>query len=219
MKDEKKRALLPIDIDAPQRIANGLPVSVQIEDKDGGILDVQTATLNTDTLPQSMTFDIVGSLRPSIAAIKISGINSAGTTFLMDNSLIKRPVGIAAPAQKDEDAPLIDASYYLKRALEPYATIKIAPIADLIAQDVPMIILPDIAAMPTDTLNALETWIKDGGLLLRFSGAMMSETIGAESFLLPVRLRAGGNVLSLALYHGQSHNPSPPSRKPAHFMG
>jgi len=185
-------------ITAPKQIPAGLPVSVQAMAENGRILDHQNIVLSPETIPHEVTFDIPEALRNDISQFRIGGRSGAGGIFLLDESSSRRFVGIAAPSEKSETAPLIEAGYYLKRALEPYTTLTIGAIGKIIEQNPSVIILPDIGAMPAGTLESLEQWVKDGGLLLRFAGPNMTRNQG-ENYLVPVRLRKTGRSLEGSL--------------------
>lgn len=198
LKQEKQDTRISINIDAPKSIADNTPVTVQAQGQNGKIFDIQSVNLTGKKLPQTVYFDIPETLHGGITGFKINGRHGAGSLHMLDNRFVKRNIGIASPADKADSAPLIEAGYYLKRALEPYANITIGEIETLIEANPAMIILPDIAAMPSDTLNKLEQWVTDGGLLLRFSGDNTSEH-SDEQYLMPVTLRAGGRALSGSL--------------------
>lgn len=161
----------------------------------GDIIDIKNTILNANKLPETVEFDVIESLKNNITKFKISGRSGAGAVFLLDDQTRKRKVGISSPAQKELSAPLIESSYYIKRALEPFADITINEIGALIKDDMAVIIMPDIAAMPAQILNDLEKWVANGGLLLRFAGVNMAKA-QSEQFLLPVILRSGGRALS-----------------------
>ena len=190
--------IVNIAVDAPSDVANNTPVIVQIIAQDGSIINEQSIKLDIDELPNNVSIEVAESFKNKIARFHIKGAKGAGGVLLLDDNFKKRNIGIAAPSNKDLAAPLIEASYYIDRALEPFANITTGDINALIEAELSVIILPDIAAMPTDTLNALEKWVEDGGVLLRFAGENMAENQG-EQFLLPVILRTGGRSLSGAL--------------------
>ncbi|MGH1378238.1 MAG: DUF4159 domain-containing protein [Alphaproteobacteria bacterium] len=195
---EHTKSNVSINVDAPENIPTSLPVTVQALGENGNILDIQNIALDNDNLPNTVSFDVTKSMIDKINKFKISNAKGAGSLFLLDDQFKKRKVGIAAPPQSALSAPLIEESYYIKRALEPYANIDTGEITSLINSGVSVIILPDIASMPTETLNALEKWVNEGGLLLHFAGPNMAEKQG-EQFLLPVALRTGGRSISGAL--------------------
>ena len=53
----------------------------------------------------------------------IEGERSAGATWLVDDRSRRRRVAIASGASADIAQPLLAPSYYLKRALEPFADV------------------------------------------------------------------------------------------------
>lgn len=173
------------------------PVSVQALGPDGRVLGFQSLTLN-DSDEAPVFFDMPEALRGEVSQYRLAGSSGAGGVFLLDESFQRRAVGVAAPAEEGERAPLVEAGYYLRRALEPYADLAFAPVDKLTEQNRSMIILPDVAAMPLEELNALETWVEQGGLLLRFAGPSMAENVKSLP-LMPVALRAGGRALDGSL--------------------
>ncbi len=193
---KKGQSDVRINLDAPDNIDNQINVTVQAMGQGGDIIDVQQVKLDSSRLPKTIEFNVLENFKNKITKFKISGANKgAGAIYLLDEQFKKRKVGIAAPTQKEQSAPLIEESYYIKRAIEPYANIKIGAIHDLLNDNLSVIFLPDIAAMPSDTLNKLEKWVKEGGLLVRFAGDKMAKSTN-EQFLLPVILRSGGRSLS-----------------------
>ncbi len=187
-----------IDVDAPRNVEANIPVIVRAMASKNVILDIASANVSTSKAPISVAFDITDDQVAKVTTFQISGRKGAGGVFLLDDRFKKKNVGIADNAGSESAAPLIEASYYIKRALEPYSNITIDNIDKLIEKNMSVIILPDIGAMPTETLNALETWVKKGGLLLRFSGVNLANSVNKQ-FLLPVTLRSGERSLSGSL--------------------
>lgn len=187
-----------IDIEAAVPLQTPRPATIQALSTNGNILDLQTITITDAETPQTIPFEIADTLQNDISRFKISGQYGAGGIYLLDDNAKKRSVGIAASEQDLQKAPLIESSYYITRALEPYANISTGKILELIEKDSAVIVLPDIAAMPTETLNKLEKWVSEGGLLLRFAGPNTADSL-TEPFLMPVTLRAGGRSLSGSL--------------------
>lgn len=181
-------------IDGPPGLTESVPVRVQAVAHDGRVIDTIEPRLQPREFPQRIRMDVPETLRGDIARLRISGRDSAGSVLLMDDRFRRRNIGIAAPAA--DQTPLIEASYYLNRALEPYADIQMASVQALIGANPSVIILPDVGAMPTADMNALESWVREGGLLLRFAGPNMSQ---GEEFLTPVPLRRGGRSLDGSL--------------------
>lgn len=188
----------PISIEAPSSIPNGLATSIKAVGENGITLDVQTLELSPSKARQDISFDIPEHAKNTVQSYRLMAKKGAGAVYVLDDQSQKRNVGIVSTEEAAEAAPLVDAGYYLKRALEPHSNLSLGTIKDLTKQDNAMIILPDIAAMSSDSLNALEEWIRNGGVLLRFSGPKMAENI-TSSHLLPVTLRAGERAMAGSL--------------------
>ncbi len=181
---------MAVNLDAPAAFSNARRITIQAQTGAGQVLDQQEIDLDESSLPMRVSFDMPAALSKDVMQFRIAGQPSAGGTFILDDNFRGRSVGIAGPSDDAEIKPFIEDIYYLKRALEPYSEIQIGNIADILERSPSMIILPDIAAMPAQTLNALEQWVNDGGLLLRFAGPKLAEQNGA-GFLTPMPLRAG----------------------------
>lgn len=182
----------------PTGIAEGLPITLQAFSKDGRLLGQEDTQASSGKNILTIPFDIPEKLRGEINRFTIAGRSGAGALLLLDDRSHRRNVGIAGPADEARTRPFIEARYYLERALEPYADLHTGSIESLLEQDVSVIILPDIAAMPPATLDRLERWVRSGGLLLRFAGPHMAQARAANA-LTPVPLRFGGRSLEGAL--------------------
>lgn len=177
-------------IDTPPGSMPGIPVTVTVNAANGRILDSQDVT--TGATKTSVSFSLPAPLRSQAASIRIAGRRSAGAVLILDSSHQRKTVGIAAPPGSEDSAPLTEAAHYIRQALEPTADIIAGSVADLLNKKPPVIILPDIGALPPADLHSLDAWVKDGGLLLRFAGPAMTK---ADNFLTPVPLRSGSRVL------------------------
>lgn len=196
---DQKEVGVALAVEMPDNAPDNFPVGVQAVSRGGQLLDVVNATLNNSKEPTQIFFALSERARAEASLFRLSGLRGAGAVFLMDDQFVRRHVGIAEAAENSDTAPLANAGFYLRRALEPHAQITTDTIDALLKKpDLSMIVLPDVGAMPSDTLNALEAWVKEGGLLLRFSGPNLSESQD-ELYLLPVKLRAGGRALEGSL--------------------
>jgi hypothetical protein len=139
-----------------------------------------------------------------VARLEIAGERSAGAVFLLDARSQWHRVGIVSGESREAAQPLLSPLYYVHRALSPYADV-ITPnepnvstaVHDLIdAQKVSTIVLADIGKLVAGTQEELETWLKSGGVLIRFAGPRLEQ--GGDE-LLPVALRRGGRSLGGSL--------------------
>ena len=181
-------------IRASEQSAIGTPVTLQAQGQNGRILGVQSFML--DKTKTEVVLELPEILRRDLTSVRLRGRDDAASVYLFGDQFQKKSVGIATP--QDVDArPFIEASFYLSRALEPYADVKTGDIDALINASVSVIILPDIGAFSPDQLNRLEVWVNEGGLLLRFAGPAMEQV--RQHFLVPTPLRQGARSLDGAL--------------------
>jgi hypothetical protein len=148
-------------------------------------------------------FDLPVEIRNDIARIEISGKRSAGAVQLLDKRWRRRTVGIVSGASTDTAQPLLSSSYYIGRALGPFADVRVAQgespaeaVSHFLDQHVPMLILADVGNVAGDARDRLTRWIEDGGVLVRFAGPRLA---ASDDDLVPVRLRRGGRVLGGSL--------------------
>jgi hypothetical protein len=141
-------------------------------------------------------------IRNDIARIEIAGERSAGAVALLDKRWRRRSVGVITGATVDTAQPLLASTYYLGRALGPFADVRFADrgspaqaVGQFIEQRLPMLILADVGNV-AEAREALTRWIEEGGVLVRFAGPRLA---AADDDLVPVKLRRGGRVLGGSL--------------------
>lgn len=171
-------------------------ISVQALDSKGRAVDTQNITPSPGKKNFPLAFDLPESLRNDIGRLHVAGSYGAGGVVLFDDAAHHPIVGIAAPDSEKEANPLIESQFYLRRALEPYATIYSDTVSELLNKNISVLVLADTGVLPSDDLNAIEEWVKNGGLLLRFAGPRMLQ---GDNFLTPTPLRKGGRALDGAL--------------------
>jgi hypothetical protein len=142
-------------------------------------------------------------IRNDIARLEISAEHSAGAVQLLDKRWRRRSIGVLTGATADTAQPLLSATYYLSRALAPFADVRVVDqgsptqaVAQFIEQRLPMIILADVGNL-TEAHDQLARWVEDGGVLVRFAGPRLAAA--GEDDLVPVRLRRGGRILGGSL--------------------
>jgi hypothetical protein len=148
-------------------------------------------------------FDLPVEIRNDIARIEIAGERSAGAVQLVDRRWRRRAVGVVSGASADTAQPLLASTYYVSRALAPFADVRLAErgapsrgVADLINQKLPVIVLADVGVLTAEAQDAVRGWIERGGVLVRFAGPRLA---GSDDDLVPVRLRRGDRNLGGSL--------------------
>jgi len=148
-------------------------------------------------------FNIPVELRNDVARLEISGVRSAGAVQLLDKRWRRRAVGIASGSTSETAQPLLAPTFYLTRALGPFADVRLgdrgAPqqlVTRFLDQKLPMIVLADIGTLAPEMRDRMNSWIEQGGVLVRFAGPRLAQ---ADDDLVPVRLRRGGRTLGGSL--------------------
>ena len=150
------------------------------------------------------SFDLPVELRNDIARLEIAGERSAGAVQLLDKRWRRRAIGIVSGSTNDASQPLLAPTFYLSRALSPFADVRLgdrgAPqqtIAQFLDQKLPMIVLADVGNLSPEIRGRLEAWIEQGGVLVRFAGPRLAQA--EDDDLVPVKLRSGGRTLGGSL--------------------
>ncbi len=195
--EKNEQGKLQMTIAAPDAMPSGRPVSLQALDDNGQIIDQSSVTMKAG-INAVVTFDTPETLRGDISQLRLSGANGVGGIYILDERFKKRSVGLIGPTGDTNAKPFIEARYYLERAVEPFTTLSEGTAEEVLKSEPSVIILPDVATLAPETLNALENWVKGGGVLIRFAGPNMAQEQG-ESFLTPTPLRKGGRSLDGSL--------------------
>jgi hypothetical protein len=148
-------------------------------------------------------FQLPVEIRNDIARIEIAAQRSSGAVQLLDKRWRRRSIGVASGSTSDTAQPLLASTYYLARALNPFADVRLADnaapaeaVSQFVSQNVPMMILADVGNVTADTREKLTKWVENGGVLVRFAGPRLA---ASDDDLVPVRLRRGGRILGGSL--------------------
>jgi hypothetical protein len=163
---------------------------------EGESLARRPVTLPPDAGEATATLDLPTDLRNRMARLELTPAQGVGGSFLLDERWRRRTVGLVGPAGRTEDQPLLAELYFLDKALRPFAEIREGPVGDLLGQPLSLLVMADSGRIDEKERTALERWIEQGGVLLRFAGPKLAAS-GDE--LVPVRLRAGDRMLGGAL--------------------
>jgi Domain of unknown function (DUF4159)/Aerotolerance regulator N-terminal len=147
--------------------------------------------------------DLPVEIRNDIARLEIGGERSAGAVQLLDKRWRRRTVGVVTGSTADTAQPLLASTFYLSRALGPFADVRLAErgspgeaVSTFIEQRLPMIVLADVGNVAGDARERLARWVDQGGVLVRFAGPRLA---ASDDELVPVKLRRGGRILGGSL--------------------
>lgn len=160
-------------------------------------------------------------LRNEVSRIEVADARSAASVYLVDDTWRRKTVGLVSGVNTVKDQPLLSPLYYVSRALEPFAEVKVAPadeadsgIRDLINAGLSVLILADIGKLQAVDYDAVEQWLEKGGTLVRFAGPRLA---ARQDDLVPVPLRRGGRALGGALSWSSPQQMSPFDEKSPFF--
>ena len=139
-------------------------------------------------------------LRNQVVRLELEGESSAGAIVLVDERWRRRPVGIVSGGAAEREQPLLADTYYIQRALAPYAEIRNGAPAELLKRQLAVLVLADTGKLPAVEFDAVNSWMRKGGMVIRFAGPRMTE--GGDDFV-PVPLRGGGRTFGGAMSWAQ----------------
>ncbi|MFC3229596.1 DUF4159 domain-containing protein [Marinibaculum pumilum] len=137
-----------------------------------------------------------GPVRNQLSRLELEAPPGAGAAFLLDERYRRRTVGIVADSGGDIPQPLLSEVFYVDRALQPHAEIRIAGLDELLPAQPAILILADVGQVVGPDRAALADWLDRGGMLVRFAGPRLA---AQSDELTPVRLRSGGRDIGGAL--------------------
>jgi hypothetical protein len=180
---------------------------------DGALLGTGTARFASGAAEADAALDLPVELRNRVERVVLDGPQTAGSVLLLDNRAHRRSVGIVAARAAGSDQPLLSPTYYVDRALQPYADLARGGLVDLLRRPRDMLVLPDGDAGSAGDRKALSAWVDAGGVLLRFAGPALAAA--DDDGLLPVALRQGGRSIGGAMsWETPAHLAAFPSRSP-----
>ena len=163
---------------------------------DGRTLARATASFAPQAATAEAAIILPPEIRNRLGRLLLEGQSSAGAVLLLDERWRRRPVGLLAGDAMTAATPLTGQLYYLRRALEPTAELRLGNLAQLLSRELSVLVLADDVIADGPDSDALAKWVEHGGLLVRFAGPRLAEHPDA---LLPVKLLAGDRQLGGAM--------------------
>lgn len=153
-------------------------------------------------------------LRNEASRIEITNGRSASGVYLFDDRWRRKSVAMLSGASQELEQPLLSPLYYVSRALQPSAEItEVASVDGIQAaldSGTSMMVLADIGVLGDSNVTALDGWVDNGGIVVRFAGPRLA---GGHDGLVPVELRSGGRSLGSALSWEQPQGLAPFAEK------
>lgn len=177
---------------------------------DASALAQKSVVIAAGSQKASLTLDLPAEWVQRLARVEIEGSEGAGAVALIDRRWQRRAVGIASEPGAVGEQPLLGRTFYVERALEPFAELRMGTIADLLQRQLAVLVLADVGRLDSETAGRVVAWVERGGVLLRFAGPRMAQAAGGPPDpLLPVPLRPGDRTLGGALSWGEGGRLAP----------
>lgn len=189
------------------RLAANNPQQVMIDaqDQQGRAIATGSAMFAAGQTVSTAEISAPFELRNDFARLSIAGLASAGSVQLLDDGFRRRKVALISGDANDGFQPLLSPLFYVERALQPYADLiqskdrdLVTAIPQLLQQNPSVVVMVDIGRMPPEVQQALQSWLRRGGTLIRFAGPRLAAA-PADDPLVPVLLRQGERQLGGAL--------------------
>ena len=174
-------------------------VQVRALSDDGEVLGRLPLVFPPGAAAASGSLELPSELRNKMARLEILGARTVGGVVLADERWRRRPVGLLSVTGDTTPQPLLDPLHYLGQAIGPFAEVRKGSVAELFKRGLAVLIMADPGRLDGDDLTAIQAWIDQGGVVLRFAGPRLAREAGTADPLLPVQLRPGGRVIGGAL--------------------
>lgn len=163
---------------------------VSAQTQDGSAIATSEARFADGERSAEAEFEIPAAALARVARFNVTGRAGAGTVWLWDSVDRTRRVGLVDAGTAAQ--PLLSDMHYIRKALEPFASISTGDIETVVATQPDAIILADVGQIPAADVEKLSAWVESGGALIRFAGPRLA---AQGDDLLPVRLRRSSRAL------------------------
>lgn len=163
---------------------------VSAQTRDGSAIASAEVVFEAGAREAAAQFEIPAAALARVARFNVTGRSGAGTVWLWDSVDRTRRAGLVDEGTAAQ--PLLSDMHYIRKALEPFASISSGDIDTVVATSPDAIILSDVGQIPAAEVEVLTKWVEAGGALIRFAGPRLAAQ-GDE--LLPVHLRRASRAL------------------------
>jgi hypothetical protein len=213
-----------LEVDAARSFTPSVaPLTLTAKDIQGLVVGQVKATFEAGQKEITAIFDLPVEIRNTIRRVEVEGARTAASVAMLDTRMSRQRVGVIQAASADALNSLLAPGYYLNKALSPFAdvSVKSGAVGDavnfFVNARMRVLVLADVGALDPETTKQLNTFMNEGGILIRFSGprlALASSEMASDP-LTPVRLRKGGRSFGGALSWDQPKTLAPfPANSP-----
>jgi hypothetical protein len=194
--EELSRALIALkgeSLTIRRAIAQGNEaVVIRALDAKGNVLGRERIIISSGKQTAEARIELPIEALARVLRYDVEGETGAASVYLRDETMGRRRVGLVAGNAAEDRTPLTGELYYVEKALSPKAELLFGSPDELLDREVGVLILSDGVGLEASLRLRIESWMRQGGALIRFAGPRLK--IGADE-LMPVRLRGGGRML------------------------
>ncbi|MGK2285216.1 DUF4159 domain-containing protein [Pedomonas sp. V897] len=110
-----------------------------------------------------------------ISRLTIAESRSAATTALIDAAALHPRVAIFSGERRGEPRPLQSAAFYVRRALEPYASVDTVAAESMTSTEANIRVFLDLPVNGRDQAEAMLRWVREGGIAITFAGPRIAQ--------------------------------------------
>jgi hypothetical protein len=176
------------------------PLTLIARGEDGRVLGQASGDFAPGETLAAIRLDLPSEIRNDVARIDLAGARGVGGSVLLDERWRRRPVAIVTPPKGEETNELLSGTFYIARALQPFAEVRTGDLDSLLKGMPAVLVVTDSTPLSPPDRLAISNWVDKGGLLLRFAGPKLAAAEPTQrDRLLPTELRTGGRSLSGAM--------------------
>ena len=195
---------LSVTLERTHAVTDDTSYEVRGLDGEGRVQATTSVTFGAAAADAIATLEAPVEILNRIERLQIADGAHVGAVVLLDQRWRRRPVGILTADNAADVQPLLSSTYYIERALQGSTSVRSGNFRDVFAQPLSVLAVPDGVDVPGPSRAALNTWIEEGGILVRFAGPALARHTseiapGQIDPLLPVQLRAGDRVIGGAM--------------------
>ena len=169
---------------------------VQAIAQDGRVVATQPLQFEGDELSVEAEWKLPRDLANQVRQLRIDGRTGAGVTVLLDDRWQRKTVGLVNAGQDTAGHPLLDPAHYIGSALSGIAVVEDGALGEVLATRPSLVLTRQRLTPSSEVANALNEWIDDGGILVRFAGPELA--VSPDTWI-PVRLRPTSRTMGGAL--------------------
>lgn len=193
----QKKNEISFSLERLSTMAQDKPLQLLAWSDAGSVIDELKLNFPAGERGHDFSWEMLPEVRNKAVRLSLRDPAMASAVFLTNAQWRQHPIGVVADTAQKENSDFLSDVYYLRRALEENSQLTVDPLDSLLKSPLSTLILPDSAPLTSEEREHLQSWVEQGGFLVRFAGPRLAAN--AEDHLLPVPLRFGQRSMEGAM--------------------